>query len=483
MNLFIDRDEELNFLNQHYAQTKAQFIVIYGRRRVGKSELVKQFIKDKEAIYFLPTKTTAPHHLQRFLEKIAFYFKEYTPQINSWEDGFKYFRQKIDSPQKLVLVIDEFPYLLEANPEIPSLFQLFWDEYLKDKNIFLILLGSSISMMEAEVLSQKSPLYGRRTGQIRLLPFHFKDAALFYPSLSIEKVIEFYAVVGNIPLYLLEFDQDKSLIQNIQDKILAQKELLYEETHFLLKEELRDPATYQAILEAIAFNTTATEIAHKAQVELHNLDKYLKVLLKLDLIYKETPVTIEKPKSRKVNYYLKDNFFCFWYRFCFPNQSLLEENPSLLLNQIIQPQLNSYTGRKFEQVCKEYLWHQNRAGKAPFSFTKLGREWGKIPKAADDKNQYEIDLCAINPKNKEILFGECKWQNEVDPVALLRLLQNKAAAVGWNKGQRKEYFILFAKSFRDKSKVNKEATNCSLIDLQELEEWSRKGKGKVRWRG
>ena len=475
MDLFIDRDEELNFLNQHYAQTKAQFIVIYGRRRVGKSELVKQFIKDKEAIYFLPTKTTAPHHLQRFLEKIAFHFKNYTPQITSWEDGFKYFLQRIDSQERLVLVIDEFPYLIEANPEIPSLFQLFWDEYLKDRNLFLIILGSSVSMMETEVLGQKSPLYGRRTGQIRLLPFKFKDAALFYPSLPIEKIIELYAVVGNIPMYLLEFDPHKSLIQNIQDKILAQKELLYEETNFLLKEELRNPATYQAILEAIAGSTTATEIANKAQVELHNLDKYLKVLLRLDLIYKETPVTIEKPKSRKVNYFLKDNFFCFWYRFCFPNISLLEENPGVLLNQIIQPQLNSYIGKKFEQVCKEYLWQQNQDGKRSFLFTKLGREWGKIPGAADHQNQYEIDLCAINPKNKEILFGECKWQKEVDPVAQLHLLRDKVAAVGWNKGQRKEHFILFAKSFRDKNKVNIKTTDdCSLIDLQDLENWIRK---------
>jgi AAA+ ATPase superfamily predicted ATPase len=462
MNLFINREEELDFLNQRYQSKKAEFIVVYGRRRVGKSELIKQFSKGKPSIYFLATRTTKYHHLKKFLAKTSSFFEEYPPEVDTWEECFDYIAKKIKK-KKIVLVIDEFPYLIESNKEIPSLFQLFWDEYLKEKKIFLILSGSSIAMMEEEVLSKKSPLYGRRTGQIRLLPFKFRDVLKFYPKSSIENVVEFYSVVGSIPMYLLEFDQDKDVFSNIREKILAKKELLNEEVDFLLKEELRDPATYQAILEAIAVSTKTTEIAQKAHLELHNLDKYLKVLMKLDLIYKEAPVTIKKPKSRKVYYYIKDNFLDFWYGFCFPNSSLMEENPNLLAEKIIKPNLNKYVGRKFEKIGKEFLWELNRKDKLPFVFTKIGRQWGKMPGVSKDRNQYEIDLVALNEKTKEILFGECKWQEKVNPQKVLFELKKKAGYVDWNLGKRKEYYFIFAKSFTKKIK------EACCFDLKELE--------------
>lgn len=467
MNLFIDRKEELQFLQERHASKKAEFIVIYGRRRVGKSELVKQLIKEKKGIYFLPTRTTTYHQLAQLLEQVSSYLGEYPPAISSWREGLKYIAQKLGQKEKSVLIIDEFPYLIEANGEIPSLFQFFWDEYLQKKNVLLILLGSSVGMMETEVLGTKSPLYGRRTAQIKLSPFKFKDARQFYPSLSLEKAIEFYCVAGNIPLYLLEFDERKTILENIAAKILPKKELLHEEAFFLLKEELRDPSTYQAILEAIAQETTATDIAKKAYLDLHNIDKYLKVLGRLDLIFKETPTTVAKPKSRKVYYYLKDNFLDFWYHFCFPHASLLEENPALLLEQTIKPQLPAFIGKKFEIICREWLWELQRKRQAPFLFTAVGREWGKIQGAIPGENQYEIDICAIQPKTKEILFGECKWQEKVDASEVLHQLQRKAAYVPWNIGKRKDYYIIFAKSF--KSREKSPAGNVLLVDLAEME--------------
>ena len=465
MSLFIDRKNEMDFLNGRYRSEKSEFIVIYGRRRVGKSELVKQFLGDKQGIYFLATRTTKHNHLKKFLDKLSSFFGEYAPAINSWEECFDYFARKLDTKKKTVLVIDEFPYLIESNKEIPSLFQLFWDEYLKEKNVFLILLGSSIGMMETEVLGKKSPLYGRRTGQINLMPFKFSDVLEFYPSLQIEKAVEFYSVVGNIPLYILEFDQNRSVLENIKDKILSKKELLNEEAEFLLKEELRDPATYQAILEAMATSATATEIAQKAHLELHNMDKYLKVLMKLDLIYKETPIVEKKPKSRKTYYYIKDNFLDFWYRFCFPNSSLIEENPDFLLHNIIKPNLNSYIGRKFEKVCKEILWELNRKEKLPFVFTQIGRQWGRLPNEPSGKNQYEIDICAFNEKAKEILFGECKWKEKVDANLLMQELKEKSKSVVWNNDKRKEYYCIIAKSFKKKW-VDKNVLLLTIKDIQ-----------------
>lgn len=472
MSLFVNRNEELQFLQERRSSKKAEFIVIYGRRRVGKSELVKQLIKEKPGIYFLPTRTTTHHQLTRFLEKVSSFVGEYPPAITSWEEGLQYVAKKLSQKEKAVLIIDEFPYLIEANKEIPSLFQLFWDEHLQKKNVLLILLGSSVGMMETEVLGSKSPLYGRRTAQIKLAPFKFKEARQFYPSLSLEKAIEFYSVAGSIPLYLLEFDERKTVLDNIATKILPKKELLHEEAFFLLKEELRDPATYQAILEAIAQKTTATDIAKKAHMDLHNIDKYLKVLSRLDIISKETPATIVKPKSRKVYYYFKDNFLDFWYRFCFPNASLLEENPALLIKQVIKPQLPAFIGKKFELICREWLWESQRKGHVPFPFTILGREWGKIPGTPPGENQYEIDICAIQPKTREILFGECKWQDNIDAQEALHQLQKKAANVLWNAGKRKEHYIIFAKSFKSRQP----AEHALFIDLTDMERLYAKAK-------
>lgn len=473
MNLFIDRREEMDFLDQRYQSKKAEFVVIYGRRRVGKSELIKQFSKDKSSVYFLATRTTKYHHLKKFLAKISSFFGDYPPEINSWEECFDYFTKKLDKNKKIILIIDEFPYLIESNKEIPSLFQLFWDEYLKDKNVFLVLLGSSIGMMETEVLGKKSPLYGRRTGQIKLQPFKFKDVLKFYPKLPIEGVIGFYSVVGNIPLYLLEFNQNKSVLENIRDKILTKKELLNEEANFLLKEELRDPSTYQAILEAMATSTKATEIAQKAHLELHNLDRYLKILLKLDLIYKEFPVTVKKLKSKKTYYDIKDNFLDFWYKFCFPNSSLIEENPDFLVKRIIKPNLNTYIGKKFEKIGKEFLWELNRKERLPFIFTKIGRQWGKIPGAAKNKNQFEIDFCAINEKTKEILFCECKWKNKVNARKVIKELAGKVEYVQWYNKERREIYAVFAKSFNKKIKKWQGKQVCC-FDLKDLKKVFRK---------
>lgn len=460
MNLFINRESELAFLNGRHKELP-QLIIIYGRRRIGKTELIKKFISDKPHIYFLATETSTQNHLNKFMRIVASYFNDFLPKIDSWEEAFKYINAKIKN-KKIIIAIDEFPYLMSSNPEIPSLFQLFYDEYLKKNKVFLILSGSSIRMMEEGTLNYKAPLYGRRTGQIKLAPMQFKDSMKFYPELEIGKVMEFYTVVGNIPLYLQEFDQKKDIFGNIKDKILTKKELLNEEVDFLLKQELREIKTYQDILEAIALGKTkAVDIANKSNIELHNLSKYLRVLLQLEFITKQTKATIKK-EGKMIRYAIKDNFLDFWYKFIFTHTSLMVENPDALIENIIKPDFNSYVGKKFEAVCMEFLWELNRQQKLNFVFTTLGKEWGKFKKETII-GTYEIDMVALNEKTKEIMFAECKWQNNVNAEKILTELKEKASYVQWHNKTRKEFYCIIAKGFEKKIK------DCLCFDIKDMD--------------
>jgi len=236
---FINRNEELEFLEERYRRKNFEFFVIYGRRRVGKTELIKNFLKDKKNIYFLSDKSGTERNVERFKKKIAEYFNEPVIATNDIEEVFSYFVERID--EKVVIVFDEFSYLLEKDDAISSIFQVICDELLKGKNIFLILCGSSISMMESEALSSKSPLYGRKTGHIKLIPIRFRYFKDFFPNNKIEKNIEFYAILDGIPFYLEKFSDKKSVFENIKEQILDKKGGLYEEVEFLLKEELREP--------------------------------------------------------------------------------------------------------------------------------------------------------------------------------------------------------------------------------------------------
>jgi AAA+ ATPase superfamily predicted ATPase len=437
MEKFINRENEIKSLKEFWQERKPQFIIIYGKRRVGKTAIIKEFIKNKKAIYFLAKRVSEKDNLKTLAEVIGRGFGDnflIKKGFDNWSELFSYLKERVK--KRTILVIDEFPYLVEANKGVSSEFQAGWDEYLKDLPIFLILCGSSIAMMESETLSYKAPLYGRRTGQIFVKPLSFKEAREFLKNKSFEKALEFYSLAGGIPAYLLEISPFSSLIEAIKKKIFPPKSLLYQEIDFILKEELREPRTYFSILKAIAFSKTKfSEIINETGLDKSALHNYLFVLEDLHLIEKKVPVTEKNPlKSRRGLYFLKDQFFKFWFFYVFPYKSELElENQALALKKFKET-FNLLVSQNYEKVAQEIIRKHQRE---IFPFQKIGSWWDK---------KEEIDLVALNEETKEILFGEVKWQNKKIGQNILKELKRKAEKVDWYKGKRKEYFCLFSKS-------------------------------------
>ena len=465
---FIDREVELEFLEKKFGRLSAQFVVIYGRRRVGKTELIKQFCKEKNSLYFLADKRGTLLNVERFAQKAADQLNDVVPKAENFYDFFRYLIQRAAS-ERVVIVIDEFSYLMERDNTISSVFQVIWDEYLKDENVMLILCGSSVSMMVEGVLSQKAPLYGRRTGQWKLDPLKIHNVWEFHRDIGAEMAVEFYSVTGGVPLYILEFDAEKDVFENIREHILTKGEFLYDEAETLLKEELRTYYLYLSIFEAIAMGKTrSVEIADYSKIAQKDLPKYLTTLMKLELVGKEHPVT-EKEQSKKTRYFVKDNFFRFYFKYIHPNKTEIESgNPDKVIS-VIKRDFGSYVGKSFENIVYESLVRLNSLSKTPFSFTKIGRMWGKIPGKPKGENTYEIDIVALNDATKEILFAECKWKNRKTDADVLETLTEKSRFVKWNNSERKEYFAVFSKSgFTEKAYTYAEKNSVLLYTLEDI---------------
>jgi len=301
----IDREEETAFLEEAYEQNKSQLIVLYGRRRVGKTYLLQHFMKGKKHAYYLCTKGNEIEQIRLLSRMIGETFNDTALTLSpfsDWRSLFIYLYEKAQK-EKLILAIDEFPYLINANSAITSIFQKYWDEYLSKTKTMLVLCGSSIAMMESEVLAHKSPLYGRRTGQWKVKPMSFENARKFFPEgASIEEAIRIYTITGGVPFYLADLDLGKTAAENILERIARKGKMLYEEGEFLLKEELRDPSTYFSVFEAIsAGNTKQVEIANRIGMPSTTLPRYLSTLERLEYIEKIAPVT-EHKRSKKTIY-------------------------------------------------------------------------------------------------------------------------------------------------------------------------------------
>jgi AAA+ ATPase superfamily predicted ATPase len=450
---FINREEELKFLEEKYLEDSPQLIIIYGRRRVGKTELIKKFIQNKKNIYILCSKTSIRENIDELKRK--FYEitgKEYFLNLNttSFFDLFKFFVNEIKN-EKIVVVFDEFPYLMEIDKSIVSIFQKIWDELLVNTRVFLILCGSSIGMMESELLSYKSPLYGRRTGQWKVEPFKFKDIRKIFENFSIEDTIKIWSIFGNIPYYLSFFDKNLSLEENIKNKILKKGEVLFEEPKFLLKEEFREPKTYMLILKYISLGyNTQGQLSSVTGIEKGNLSKYLSVLEETKIIEYILPLG----QRKRGMYIISDPFFNFWFRFVYPNISNLEIGLIDKVFSRISNELNDYYGIMFERLILELI--KTKTIEFPFNFDWVGKWWYK------DK---EIDIVALNSKTNETVFVECKWQENVDAEKILNELEEKSKFVKWRNEKRKEYYAIFAKSFKEKIREE----NLFLFDLKDLE--------------
>jgi len=432
---FYDREEELDTLTGAVESPGSDFVVVYGRRRVGKTELLKEFCADRPHMYFLAAQEAEHRQREKFLEQVADYFDQRVPRIDSWDEAFEYLGENLQR-EDLVVVIDEFPYLVEENDSLPSYIQAFVDQALDGTDSMLVLCGSSVSTMESEILGHESPLYGRRTAQLDVTPFSFQQAREVI-SYDITDAVRSYAVTGGTPMYLTLFDYDQSLAANIRSHVLSPSAILYNEPEFLLRTELRNPARYMSILEAVALgHTTPNEISGATGIDPGPLSKYLQTLRRLRLIERDVPVTASGKKSKRSRYRVADEFLRFWFRYVEPHRSSIEEAPEIVYDGTIEPDLPTHVATTFEDVCQEAVWEGIRRD-AFEPYSEVGRWW---------YGEAEIDIVGLAPDDDRVLLAECKWTTEPVGEDLVESLRAKAENVRWGPSDRDEQFALFSKS-------------------------------------
>ena len=460
--MFIGRERELNSLNKLYNSGNFEFVVIYGRRRVGKTALINHFIDDKQAIYFMGVESNAKQNLENFSRNIM----EYTSGISA-ETSFLSFQAALETvfrlsqKERLILVIDEYPYVARASRSLASTLQMLIDRYKDNSKLMLILCGSSMSYMEDHVLAYKAPLYGRRTAQIKLNPFDFEEVCHYFQNFSSEQKAMAYGIVGGTPQYLLQINDRLTIEENVKNTYLDTMSSLYEEPMNLLKQEVREPAIYTAIITAIATGySRMSEISTKVGEETNICSSYLKNLIALGIVQKESPYG--EKASKKSIYSIDDNMFRFWYRFVPENASMIARGASDLVYKRIEPYFSDYMGKVFEDICRQYLWKLLISGNTPIEFTSLGRWWGNDPV---HRCQAEIDIMGEQDKNTA-LFGECKWTNEKVDLGVLETLIERSNIFSY----KTKYFYLFSKSGFTKGCTDKakELGNVFFINYDEM---------------
>lgn len=441
---FVDRERELGWLEERWRAPGAQLLVVYGRRRVGKTELLKQFIHGKPAIYVLADRRPEREQLREAAARAGAHFGDAfigRKGFESWLEAFEYLQARLgrghrNRARRLILAIDEYPYLVENNSATSSLFQKGWDETVRHLPLCLVLCGSSMAMMESEILVQRAPLYGRRTGDLQVRPLDFRGARRFLPPRKpFEASVEAYAVLGGMPGYVRQFRFDRALERNVREQILTPGAFLFREVDFLLKEELREPRNYLAILRAVGQGKRKFgEIINETGLAKNILHKYLHVLERLQLIEREVPVTERAPhRSKRSLYGLQDPFVAFWFECVYPFVSDLElgeTGPALRRFRELLPHL---LGRAYERIARESI---RRNEGVPFPISRVGRWWDA---------EGEIDLIGVNEEMNGILFGEVKWSRRPIGLDILRDLKAKAARVEWGRRGRREVFALFAR--------------------------------------
>lgn len=461
---FIGREKELNELNELYEQNRFQLFVLYGRRRVGKTTLLNEFCKGKDAVFYSAEQSNDKLNLEKFSTLIFNYYNESNLQaFSSWSNAFLYLNER-QNGKRLIIVIDEFPYLVQKNRALLSEFQHLIDHQLKSGNLFIVLCGSYMGFMEKEVLGAKSPLFGRRTGQLHMKPFHYQTSMQFMDGFTDEEKLMLYGAFGGTPLYLQLIQNGKSWEENIKHNFLKNTSYLYEEPLLLLRQEVQEPGVYSAIIEAIASGyTKANEISTKIGEDTAKCLKYIKILCELGILYKETPFG-EKESSRKTLYGISDLMFRFWYRYVFANRTLVETDASQAVwTKKIEPDYSNYMGLVFEKVCIDYLSMQNARGNLPILFTNIGRWWGTDSKT---RSQIEIDLIAND--GNDYIIGECKWRSEKLDLSVLTKLYEKADV--YSKKRDHTWYALFSKSGFTDAVIEEAKKNDQLIlvDLQQL---------------
>lgn len=478
--MFVGREMELRFLEDKYKEQKAQLIVMYGRRRIGKTETLHQFCKNKAHVFYTCTEVDDELQLNAFsreMMKENIPARNYISHFSDWKSAFLSIADLPYGDEKKMIVIDEFPYACISNTSIPSILQSVWDTTLKDKNVMIILCGSSLSFMERELLGEKNPLYGRATGIFKMKEMDFYDAMKFFPSYSAKDKVITYSILGGVPHYLSQFDPSVTLEDNIKRHILSKGAVLYNETDFLLHQELRQVQVYNAIIAAIASGCTKlNEISQKSMINnTAKTSTYLRNLLELGIIEREFSIDAgkkEKGNSMRGIYKLRDQYFRFWYRFVFENMSALEDGDiEGVYHYLIAPQLSRFASLAFEEVSIQFTKQLQMHNKLPFRYARIGRWMGKttIRDTHVDSHtriaETEIDILAISQDETKYLVGECKFKDT--PFSYTEYLET-IAKLSEQKKHAEFYYTLYSASGFDERLLKMEDDHLLLFDLEEI---------------
>ena len=464
--MFTGRTRELEKMEKLYQGDRFECIILYGRRRVGKTTLINEFIKDKPACYYMAVEGTGRENLAGLSRAVLNRTHGVTAaggaEFAGFEELLRYVDEIAQSGERWILAIDEFPYLAASYFAISSLLQRHIDQCWKDSRLYLILCGSSMSFMEEQVLGYKSPLYGRRTAQFKLHPFTFFEAAPMLHSFSLEEQAVLYGVTGGIPEYLSRIQTGMDLDDIITGLFFEESGRLFEEPSNLLKQELREPASYHSILTAVAGGASRmNEIAAKTGLETSGCSSQLASLIALEIVKKERPVT-ESETSRRTLYRLADSMFLFWYRFVRPNISGISAGAGGRIYQmLVKPQLSDFMGSVFETICMQYLFLPQVYEKLPFPIGNAGRWWGNNPAK---HCQEEIDIMAV--QGHSALFCECKWHQAPVGADVLEILMERGQMFRYES----RYYIVFSKNgFKKEALQYRESQpHLELISFDEM---------------
>ena len=435
---FFGREKELADLEQQYSSDRFEFAVIYGRRRVGKTFLIQHFLEGKEAISFTAIESNTRQNLENLSSEIMAYMtgERTAASFPSYQVALeKIFA--LAEKKRIVFVMDEYPWAAEECESLSSTLQMLIDRNQSTSKLFLILCGSSYSIMFNEVLSCKAPLFEQYTFQYEIEPLRFADICGSFPGYTLEENALLYGVLGGSPYGLSSIDPELTVGENIRNLFLHQRGLLFDEVPARIREEVRTPARYNSVLSAIAGgSSTMAEIADRTG-ENQPICKYvIENLMALKLVRRERPYG-DKRKYRTI-FVMADNMFRFWYMFVFPNLPLISRSSSEETYRFIEPMLPQYMGPVFEDICCHYLWSLRASGKCPVEFADLGRWWGSDPRT---RKRQEIDIMGDDQKGTA-LFAECRWTDKPVDVSVLHKLRYRS---GMFEFQRM-YYYLFSRS-------------------------------------
>ncbi len=467
---FVSREMELALLDDLYRRTGAQFLILYGRRRIGKTALITQWGRGFDApnLYWMASQTSATNQLRNFSQALFQFLNPettVTPTFSypSWDAAFAEVA-RMATTQRIVIVLDEFTYVMQADPEVPSLIQKAWDHLLKESQVFLILMGSLAGIIQRAALDYQSPLYGRATARLKLQPLSFGALADMLPNFSSEQRVAVYTITGGVPAYIELFDDDLNILQNLQQRIVTPANVMLSDAVFLLHEQLDDPRNYVAVLEAIAAGFhRLTEIATMSGIDRSNITKYLAVLRELGYVERLVPATVRRPeKSRKGRYVITDPYLRFYYRFLAPHRSAIEQGRVKQATSLLYEHLLDFIGtHTFEELCREWVGISSEMDVLPFLPERVGSYWSK---------QAQVDVLAVNWRTKDILLGECKWGQKAVGREVIQTLVDKTEKILPGQVKWRVHYAFFACSgFTSVAQTLAQEHRAQLVTLAQIE--------------